>query len=330
MDANPGWTRAPWAGVPPLGACPPLHLGPPWGEGAFPHSAVTAEPGLRRQVDLTVPAGTVRLWLDGSGTPLLVLLHGAGDSGLAFAQTARSLLALRACRLAAFDSRGHGATRLAAETDLRVETLVADARAVVQALLSAAAAEDGRTPPLVLVGHSLGGVVATRLAAEDAFATLAGLAVLDVVEGSALAAMGAMRATLARRPLTFPSMAAAARWARRGESDAAFRAQLVASGDESVAWRCDLLATEPFWKGWFTGLSAAFLARPRLPKLLILTACDTLDGPLTTAQMQGRFQAVFLPGATHDLPTSAPVAVAAALHSFLHRLASAHCGTDTA
>ena len=41
-------------------------------------------------------------------------------------------------------------------------------------------------PPTVLVGHSMGGAVAVRLAASSQVPNLAGVAVIDVVEGTAL------------------------------------------------------------------------------------------------------------------------------------------------
>ena len=33
----------------------------------------------------------------------------------------------------------------------------------------------------------------------------------------------------------------------------------IYSDNDPVMWRTDLLATEPFWKGWYLGLSQAFL-----------------------------------------------------------------------
>lgn len=36
-----------------------------------------------------------------------------------------------------------------------------------------------------------------------------------------------------------------------------------------LGWRIDLLKTQPFWQGWFTGLSEMFLSCP-VPKLLVL------------------------------------------------------------
>ena len=54
-------------------------------------------------------------------------------------------------------------------------------------------------------------------------------------------------------------------------------------------WATDLAATEPFWRGWFTGLSGRFLAT-RAARLLILAETDHLDQELMIGQMQGKYQ----------------------------------------
>lgn len=51
-------------------------------------------------------------------------------------------------------------------------------------------------------------------------------------------------------------------------------------------WRTELGATEPFWRGWFTGLSSKFLGC-KTAKLLLLAGADRLDKELMVAQMQG-------------------------------------------
>lgn len=48
-------------------------------------------------------------------------------------------------------------------------------------------------PPVLLVGHSMGGSVAVWSAAAKAVAPLAGVVVIDVVEGTALAALPHMK-----------------------------------------------------------------------------------------------------------------------------------------
>lgn len=54
-------------------------------------------------------------------------------------------------------------------------------------------------------------------------------------------------------------------------------------------WRTDLGATEPYWRGWFAGLSNKFLSC-RTAKLLLLAGADRLDRELLVAQMQGQYR----------------------------------------
>ncbi len=51
-------------------------------------------------------------------------------------------------------------------------------------------------------------------------------------------------------------------------------------------WRIDLAKTEPFWQGWFTGLSKLFLSTA-VPKVLLLAGVDRLDKELSIGHMQG-------------------------------------------
>lgn len=54
----------------------------------------------------------------------------------------------------------------------------------------------------------------------------------------------------------------------------------------AYVWRVNLKSTEPYWHGWFDGLSKVFLSIS-VPKMLILAGVDRLDKELTIAQMQG-------------------------------------------
>lgn len=54
-------------------------------------------------------------------------------------------------------------------------------------------------------------------------------------------------------------------------------------------WRTNLALSQPFWRGWYTGLSDLFL-QVKSPKLLMLAGTDRLDKALTIGQMQGKFQ----------------------------------------
>ena len=56
--------------------------------------------------------------------------------------------------------------------------------------------------------------------------------------------------------------------------------------DRPWTWRTDLAATQPYWEGWFVGLSKKFL-EAKGGKLLLLAGTDRLDKELMIGQMQG-------------------------------------------
>ena len=90
------------------------------------------------------------------------------------------------------------------------------------------------------------------------------------------------------------------------------------TGPEVWKWRIDLARTEPYWRGWFQGLSARFLAVAGA-KLLLLAGVDRLDRDLTVGQMQGKFQMQVLPQVGHTVHEDSPDRVAEVLASFLVR-----------
>ena len=63
-------------------------------------------------------------------------------------------------------------------------------------------------------------------------------------------------------------------------------------------WRTDLAATQPYWEGWFAGLSRNFLDA-KGGKLLLLAGTDRLDKELMIGQMQGKYQLQVFPEAGH-------------------------------
>lgn len=96
-------------------------------------------------------------------------------------------------------------------------------------------------------------------------------------------------------------------------------ALLLDSGDSGGPrpwrWRTDLAKTQPFWEGWFVGLSRKFL-ETRGGKLLVLAGTDRLDRELMIGQMQGKYQLLVLPEVGHFLHEDAPEKTASAV-SFL-------------
>ena len=131
------------------------------------------------------------------------MLHGAGHSAMTFALVARYMAAHARVRVVAYDMRAHGYTAAADERDLSSATLVADALAVADAVFA-------RTQRVVVVGHSMGGAIAVRAALRAAgHFCLAGIVVVDVVEGTALAALPAMNRVIDSTPAAFADIAAA-------------------------------------------------------------------------------------------------------------------------
>lgn len=154
-------------------------------------------------------------------------------------------------------------------------------------------------PPLILIGHSLGGAVVTDVAKGGKLGNaVLGYAVLDVVEGSAIDALQSMQTYLSTRPVGFPSLESGIEWHIRSRtirnsvsartSVPALLSHEEAKGSRPWVWRTDLAATQSFWEGWFVGLSKKFL-EARGGKLLLLAGTDRLDKELTIGQMQGEF-----------------------------------------
>ena len=132
----------------------------------------------------------------GDGPPML-LLHGLAGHAEEWAQTASWLSASR--RVFATDARGHGRSeRLPA--DVSRVALVADAACVVESL---------GLGPVVVVGQSLGGLVALCLASSRR-ELVRGLVVADASPDGgpeeADAAARAMRAALRAWPVPFRSL----------------------------------------------------------------------------------------------------------------------------
>ncbi|KAF3175222.1 Protein with carboxyl methyl esterase activity, variant 3 [Orbilia oligospora] len=287
----------------------------------------------------------------GSG-PLFVTHHGAGSSGLSFAALASEIRKINPeAGIFSFDARGHGGTSTSNDQDFSLSTLSTD---LYEALL--AAQEQLRwesLPPIILVGHSLGGAVITDLAKRGLLGDrLLAYAVLDVVEGSAMDALHSMQSYLLSRPTGFTSLNQGIEWHVRsrtirngrsarvsvpallydysnsgGSGDASSSSSSTAttsSGATAVVsngrpwrWRTDLATTQPFWQDWFVGLSRKFL-EAKGGKLLILAGTDRLDKELIIGQMQGKYQLLVLPEVGHFLHEDAPEKTAIAVsHSSL-------------
>lgn len=213
----------------------------------------------------------------------------------------------------AFDYRGHGQTTAKGPQDLSNETLVSDALNVLKKALPTTSV------PVIFAGHSVGGAVAVHTACAGQIPGLSGVVVVDVVEGTALAALPMMPLVIAKRPERFESLDSAIRWSiksgtLRNESSAkiSIPGQLKEGEDGGWVWRTDLLKTEAHWEEWYRGLSNKFLSLS-VPKILIVAGRDRLDDLLTRAHVQGKFQFVVLNSVGHCIQEDSPESVAEAL-----------------
>ncbi|KAF4123918.1 hypothetical protein GMORB2_5634 [Geosmithia morbida] len=290
------------------------------------------------------PEVTYHAYLTSPGDkgPLFVMHHGGGSSGLSFAVVGSEIRkGLPSAGVLSLDCRGHGSTMSPEgagrgggggggggtgqdqdqQLDLRLETLSADLFSVIE--LTRERMGWPQLPPIILVGHSLGGAVVVDLARSGRLgASLLGYAVLDIVEGSAMDALQSMHTYLSTRPAGFASLQSGIEWhlrTRTLRNSASARTSVPGllvhrDGDEAVAdadvgadasgvsgrpwrWRTNLAATQPFWENWFVGLSKKFL-EARGGKLLLLAGTDRLDTELTIGQMQGHFIQEDLPERT--------------------------------
>ncbi|KAJ9048065.1 Protein phosphatase methylesterase 1, variant 3 [Entomophthora muscae] len=204
------------------------------------------------------------------------------------------------------------------ETNLSLDQLVSDLNGVVKETVLKGA--------VVLVGHSMGGAVVAKaaLSGEVGGRPLVGVVVIDVVEGTALAALSGMDRVLESRPKTFKSPEAAIKWAiqsgtlRNAASARISMPSQLVQKEGRWDWRIDLATTQPYWVGWFTGLSEHFLSA-KAPKLLLLAGTDRLDKTLMIAHMQGKFQLEVRPATSHTIQEDDPIGVADILSAFASR-----------
>jgi len=150
--------------------------------------------------------GMFTVYSRGTGDTLVLLLHGGGYSGLTWSLVAEELFKLAECKISAIDLRSHGES-VSDCGDMSMQSLSNDVRCVTDQLV-----HNSKHKSLVLVGHSLGGAIAVSVAKEGG---VAGLVVIDVVEGTALESLNHMQGFLRSRPQQFRSVSHAIEWCVR-------------------------------------------------------------------------------------------------------------------
>jgi protein phosphatase methylesterase 1 len=274
------------------------------------------------------------------GSVLIVFVHGAGTSRESFSHIIASLTSrgVPPTCLLPLELLGHGSRAdPSTSVDLSLPSLTTD----LYLELRHALASPGGHAGLVLVGHSLGACVCAAVTASSSLVLpvpVRALVVIDMVEGTAVAAIPGMEGALRGWPRRFRELGEAVDWAvesgtvaRREVAEVVVPSRLIRLEDGADwQWRVDVLQLRPLWEGWFAGMTANFLAT-RAPKLLVLRRAERIDGALLAAQMQGRFALAVIDGnghAGHEIHSDAPEEVADALVSFLSRFKAITVNTE--
>jgi protein phosphatase methylesterase 1 len=185
-------------------------------------------------------------------------------------------------------------------------------------------------PDVLLVGHSMGGPVVSRMAEiEKYLGRYIGIVLIDVYGNMTRIIHENAYQLIVNRPPSFNSFNEAIDWALKTkflcnlESAAiSIPALLVQDNnevDKKLHWKTDLRVTSKFWYNWFENFSQTFLAL-MVPKLILISDVQLLDDQLTKAQIQGKFQLKLIPGQGHLLHEEQPWQVALTIMGFLERL----------
>uniref|UniRef100_A0A8C4X3S2 protein phosphatase methylesterase-1 n=1 Tax=Erpetoichthys calabaricus TaxID=27687 RepID=A0A8C4X3S2_ERPCA len=277
-----------------------------------------------------------RVYKSGVDGPVLVLLHGGGHSALSWAVFTASMTSRVTCRVLAMDLRGHVLKPVPlslSATPLKCFFLFfRDVANVVKAIYGEI------PPPLLLVGHSVGGAIAIHTASANLIPSVVGLVVIDVVEGSAMDVLHSMQNFLRGRPKSFKSIDHAIEWSVKSGQIRNLESAKVSmvgqvrryvvsvlslvsplwglgleeqrlDGVEGArepkrlsvySWRIDLSKAEKYWDGWFRGISNLFLSC-NVPKLLLLAVSNA-----SFCFVPGKFMMQVLPPCGHAVHEDTP------------------------
>ena len=265
---------------------------------------------------------------------LIFLLHGAGSSSYTWSQIVAGLR--RRAYVVAFDARGHGHSCHSNETDLSEKILIQDACDVLERVVTYIRKDVEDKIPVALVGHSLGGAIATKVmermvSSDTSTMEPKCLVLIDICEGTAVKSLERTKAFLQRRPSYFHTVEDAVKWSLEGTLRNSRSARISVPdtlvretiGGEAVRfrWRTNLLSSYKYWKGWYYGLSKLFVNLPskRISKLLVLADVNRLDKALTIAQMQGQFEMKVIGHSGHFIHEDVPSALQGVLSEFFGR-----------
>ena len=271
---------------------------------------------------------TLPIYISGEQGPNLICLHGAGHSGLSFAPLA---LVNKNYRIIAFDFRGHGFNTQTPHNDLSEKTLINDTIEVLNHVHEKYPDEN-----LILVGHSMGGSIATKTCCtilkeeekyKELYKKMQGLMVIDVVEGTAMDALPYMENIVNNRPERFNTIQKGIEYMYKSGTIKNIESARISvppllkedinnKGTKTYVFKTNLMESKPFWNEWFIGLTKAFLSC-NIPKTLMLAGIERMDKDLTIAQMQGKYKLSILRGVGHIMHEDKPEDVMKVIKDFI-------------
>lgn len=257
------------------------------------------------------------------GSPTVLFAHGFGQTRGAWSAAATAL-ARRGCCCVTFDSRGHGESDRVASGAYHLEQFADD-------LLRLARAQ---SQPPILVGASMGGLLALLLAGEVRPAPFAALVLVDITPRWEAAGVERILAFMQACPEGFADYAEAAeriatyqpqRHGRKTEEQ--LRPLLRKGGDGRLHWHWDpalLAAVARDGERYQARLKAA-AAQINVPVLLLSGARSDVVSRATInefLQLVPQAQHVQLPDATHMLAGDANDAFTSEVARFVSGLAA--------
>ena len=273
---------------------------------------------------------TIPIYIHGEQGPNIICLHGAGHSGLSFAPLA---LINKDYRIISFDFRGHGYNTQSPYNDFSEKTLINDTMQVLNHIHEKYPEEN-----LILLGHSMGGSIATKTCCEilkeeekykELYKKMQGLIVIDVVEGTAMDALPFMENIVHNRPDKFNSIQKGIEYMYKSGTIKNIESARISvppllkeeknekTGKIFYKFKTNLLDSKPFWNEWFIGLTKAFLSC-NIPKMLMLAGIERMDKDLTIAQMQGKYKLSIMRNVGHIMHEDKPDEAMKFINEFIH------------
>ena len=246
----------------------------------------------------------------------VVLLHGITGHARVWDHLAERLLPGR--RVLALDQRGHGDSDPAPDDDYRVATMADDVAAFAGSL---------RLDRFALVGHSMGGRIAIKYAADHT-ARLERLAIIDIGPDIALAGLQRVRAMMAQSPERIESEEWAVEYIRRANPlqdldllRARVRHGLKRLPDGGLTWKYAKGLRDMMREGRRDVVDLwEPLGRIPCPTLIVRGAESDILAPDVAKKMAERLpdgRVVEIAGAGHTVPADRPEEFVAALRAFL-------------